>query len=70
MQEKREQRLRQRQVMREDLVKELQKDSVLQSTLASNDRVENMRRLRKQKVQEEEKNDYEALIEVTVHLFF
>ena len=50
--------------MREDIVKHIKSDSLLMSTLKSDDRVEQIRRLRNQKIQDQELQTYEGLLEV------
>ncbi|KAJ3194601.1 mannosyl-oligosaccharide alpha-1,2-mannosidase [Entophlyctis luteolus] len=52
--ERREQDLRRKQFQREDLIKQLNHDIVLGSNLGSEDRVENLRRLKEHKRREEE----------------
>ncbi|KAI8925681.1 tumor suppressor, Mitostatin-domain-containing protein [Entophlyctis helioformis] len=63
MQEKREQESRRRENMREDIVKHLQHDTLLMSTYTSDNRVEQTRRLRTQKLNDQERQTYESLIE-------
>eukprot|EP00842_Homolaphlyctis_polyrhiza_P001011 jgi/Hompol1/1910/HPOL_000225-RA len=63
MQEKREQENRRKQNMREDIVKHLQTDNQVRTTVSSDDRVEQIRRLRTQRMHEQEQQTYESLID-------
>nr|KAJ3420778.1 mannosyl-oligosaccharide alpha-1,2-mannosidase [Polyrhizophydium stewartii] len=61
--ERREQDNRRRQNQREDIVKHLQKDTLVKTTVSSDNRVEQVRRLRTQKLHDQELQTYESLIE-------
>ncbi|KAI8611689.1 tumor suppressor, Mitostatin-domain-containing protein [Chytriomyces sp. MP71] len=59
--EKREQDLRRQQFQREDLIKQLNNDIVFKSNLGCDERVENARRLRDQRMRDEEEKTRTAL---------
>ncbi|KAJ3281715.1 hypothetical protein HK104_011316 [Borealophlyctis nickersoniae] len=61
--ERREQQIRQKEFVREDLIKQLNQDAVFRKNLDSDDRVENKRRLRNQQTRQEELRTQETFIE-------
>ncbi|KAI8817754.1 tumor suppressor, Mitostatin-domain-containing protein [Fimicolochytrium jonesii] len=61
--ERRDQDLRRKEFEREDLVSKLNSDAVFRSNLDSDDRVDGKRRLRIQRIREEEQKTYEQLME-------
>ncbi|KAI8910624.1 meiosis-specific nuclear structural protein-like protein 1 [Powellomyces hirtus] len=61
--ERRDYDLRRKEFEREDLVSKLHSDAVFRSNLDSDERVDNKRRLRIQKIREEEQRTYEELME-------
>ncbi|KAJ8323485.1 hypothetical protein QVD99_006967 [Batrachochytrium dendrobatidis] len=63
MQERRERESRRQQNMREDMVKHLQRDTLIKTTLSSDNRVEQVRLHRAQKLQEQEQETYNYLME-------
>jgi hypothetical protein len=62
--ERRELEHRRKEFHREDIIKQLKNDAVLNGIIDSNERVENKRRLRGQQIREEEYKTQEALIRV------
>ncbi|KAJ3169454.1 mannosyl-oligosaccharide alpha-1,2-mannosidase [Geranomyces variabilis] len=61
--ERRDHEIRRKEFEREDLVAQLHSDAVFRSNLDSDDRVDNKRRLRIQKIREEEQRTYEELMQ-------
>ena len=62
--ERRELEHRRKEFHREDIIKQLKNDAVLNGIIDSNERVENKRRLRGQQIREEEYKTQEGLIRV------
>ncbi|KAH6561064.1 hypothetical protein BASA50_009623 [Batrachochytrium salamandrivorans] len=62
-QERREQESRRKENVREDIVKHLQKDTLVKTTVGSDSRVEQARLLRAQRLHEQEQQTYNLLIE-------
>ncbi|KAJ3019748.1 mannosyl-oligosaccharide alpha-1,2-mannosidase [Thoreauomyces humboldtii] len=68
--ERRDYDMRRKEFEREDLVSKLHSDAVFRSNLDSDDRVDNKRRLRIQKVRHEEQKTYEELMETARQRIF
>ena len=64
--ERRDQQLREKDMARESLVKQLNNDAIFRKNLDSDDRVENKRRLRSLREREEEERKKEELLEVRI----
>lgn len=68
--ERRELEHRRKEFHREDIIKQLKNDAVINGILDSDERIDDKRRLRAQKVREEELRTHEALIEVYLFYIF
>jgi hypothetical protein len=68
--EKRELEHRKKEFKREDLLKQLSKDAVINGILMSDERIDNKRRLRAQKEREEEYKTEQALIQVRFNFLY
>lgn len=62
--ERRELEHRRKEFHREDIIKQLKNDAVINGILDSDERIDDKRRLRAQKLRDEEMRTHEALIEV------
>ena len=65
--ERREQEHRRKEFHREDIIKQLKNDSIISGICSSDERVENIRRLRGQKERQEELQTHQALLHVFIH---
>jgi hypothetical protein len=63
--ERRELEHRKKEFHKEDIIKQLKKDAVFTGILASDERVDNKRRLLGQKIRQEEYKTHQSLIEVS-----